>query len=359
MGRKRVDIWRVRTKIVTGSGRERALAGRVGEKSREEGFATMWTKRWVLALGMGLVATLGSARGATIRDGAGMFRAETLRKAEADLNRVERELQLDTTIETVGSLEGEGVVEVTRRHAERSGAHGLFILIAKKESKIDVVSSSAYRRSMTGARLRAIQDGFVSEFKKGDLDAGLLGGVEAISKEATAAKRELGSLKQAGAGANFGRGVARGGRAGGGFGLGSLLGIGLLVVGVLFVVRLLGSMMGGGNGGQGGRMGSPGFGGGQGGGGGGFMSSMFGGIGGALAGNWLYDQFSGRNHGGGYSDQSAAGDGSGGDAGGDTFGGGGDAGGGDWGGGGGDAGGGDWGGGGGGDWGGGGNGGDW
>ena len=41
--------------------------------------------------------------------------------------------------------------------------------------------------------------------------------------------------------------------------------------------------------------GGPGYGGG---GGGGFMSSLFGGIGGAMAGNWLYDQFSGRHHGG-------------------------------------------------------------
>ena len=79
------------------------------------------------------------------------------------------------------------------------------------------------------------------------------------------------------------------------------------------------------------------------------MSSLFGGIGSALAGNWLYDQFSGRHH-GGYTDQSSYGS----DVpvdGGDNWSGGGDVSG-DWGGGG-DTGGGDWGGGGG-DWGGGG-----
>ena len=90
--------------------------------------------------------------------------------------------------------------------------------------------------------------------------------------------------------------------------------------------------------------------------GGGFLSSLFGGIGGAMAGNWLYDQFSGRHHGGDYADNTSHGadvgnQGTGSDAGGSDWSGGGavgdwggDAGGGgDWGGGG-DGGGGDWGG---------------
>ncbi len=94
---------------------------------------------------------------------------------------------------------------------------------------------------------------------------------------------------------------------GGTSGVGTLLMIGLGIVAIMFVLRLLGNLFGGGQQqgygqGQMGRQGpawGPGWGG-QGYGpqrGGGFMSSLFGGIGGAMAGNWLYDQFSGRHHG--------------------------------------------------------------
>ena len=338
----------------------------------------MWKPRWLLALPLALAATVGTAHASSVRDQAGLFSADALRQAEAELNRVERETQLTTTVETVGSLEGENVAAATERHAEKSGTHGLYVLIAKNEGKIDVKSSSAFRRSMDRTRLNTIMAAFVNELMKRDFDAALLKGVKAIGSEATAAKAELGSLRQGNAPA---RRVGAGGPVGrpanpnrGGFGLGSLLGIGLVIIGVLFVVRLLGSLFGAGrgHGGQPGRMGGPGYGAGYGGGGGGggFMSSLFGGIGGAMAGNWLYDQFSGR-HGGGTSDSStygdagsapAADDGSGGAntsgdwGGGDAGGGGGGGGGGDWGGGGG-GGGGDWGGGG--DSGGGGGGGDW
>src|SRR5262249_60082715 len=85
--------------------------------------------------------------------------------------------------------------------------------------------------------------------------------------------------------------------------------IGLLIVGGLFLLRLLGGLFGANRGyGAPGMMGRPGYGPGYGGygGGGGFWSSMFGGIGGALAGNWLYDQFSGRHH-GGYTDSASHG----------------------------------------------------
>src|SRR5262249_22171665 len=147
-------------------------------------------------------------------------------------------------------------------------------------------------------------EAFTGPFKNGDFDAGLLQGVRTITSEASAVRGQLGGGVPRGA-APPGRRVGVPNRAAnphGGFGLGSLLGIGLLIVGVLFLVRLLGGLFGAGSRGYAGgpgRMGGPGYGPGYGygGGGGGFLSSVFGGIGGALAGNWLYDQFSGRHHG--------------------------------------------------------------
>ncbi len=313
----------------------------------------LWKPRWLLALpvALTLAATAeptGSARASTIRDDAGMFSAPAVQQAEAELNRIEREQQMPTTVETVKSLDGGTVEAVTREHAGRSGSEGLYILIAKAEHKIDVHVSASFGGAMDNARRLAIRQAFISGLKQQDFDGALMAGVREVNTEISAAHARNGLRREAGR--PGGAPVVRRGNPGG-FGLGSLLGLGLVIVGVLFVFRLLGSLFRGGGGGYapgpGGMMGRPGYGGA---GGGGFMSSLFGGIGGAMAGNWLYDQFSGR-HQGGYTDSSNYGGdagisdaGSAGDTSGDWGGGGGDlGGGGDWGGGGGDTGGGgDW-----------------
>ena len=317
--------------------------------------STMRTRRWFLALPLAFAATLSAGHAASVRDKAGLFSADAVRQAESELSRLEQNDQISTTIETIDSLNGQSITEAARRLAQETGATGLFVLIAKKESKIDAISQQSFRRAVNEPRLRAIQNAFLADFKKRDFDAGLLSGVRTIKAEIDSAKSEFGTLRQGagaaaprvGRGGGGGGGGMRRGNPNGGFGVSSLLFIGAIILGVLFFVRILGRLFGGGqaNPMMGGRMGAPGYGGG--GGGGGFMSSLFGGLGGAMAGNWLYDQFSGRHGGGGYGDNSSSGD-SGADAGGSDWAGGGDAGGADWGGGGGDAGGGDWGGGGGG-----------
>lgn len=319
----------------------------------------MRSTRWLLAIPLALAATLGSARASSVRDQAHMFSPDAVRRAEADLNRIERTFQLPATIETIDSLDGQRIDDAARRRAERSGAQGLYVLISKADTKLDVISARAFRRAMNEARLKNIEKAFVAGFKKGDFDAGLLEGVQAIATEAAAAQSELGSLRTANApapGRPFAA-PARRGNPNGSFGIGSLLGLGLLILAVLFIVRLVGALFNRGSGyaqPMGGRMGGPGYGPGYGGGGGGFMSGLFGGLGGALAGNWLYDQFSGRHHGGDYTGGATYGE-SNADTGASDWSGGADAGGADWSGG--ADGGGDWGGGGGGaDWGGGG---DW
>jgi len=328
----------------------------------------MWKQRWLLALPLVLAVTAGSAGASTIRDRAGLFDPDAVRQAEAKLEQVERETGVPTTIETIESLEGQPLDVVAKDRARRDAGKGIFVLIPKQEHKIDVLVSPTYASAFPRERRMAIQDAFIAQFKQGNFDAGLNDGVQTITREIETAKAERDARHgRAGAPAvaPFPGRRAVPARGGNGFGLGSLLGIGLIIVAVLVGIRLIGSLFGG-RGGYGaqpgpGMMGRPGYGPGGGyggGGGGGFMSSLFGGIGGAMAGNWLYDQFSGRHHqGGSYSDNTGyapGGDAPAGDAGNDWVGGGSEAG--DWGGGGGDVGGGggDWGGGGGGDWGGGG-----
>jgi uncharacterized protein len=312
--------------------------------------------RWLLAVSLAMAASLlpAAARASTVHDQAGLFKAPTVSQAQAELDRIERETRIPTTIETVPSLDGENIRDVLNRHAREAKASGLYVLIAKKEAKIAVEPSNRFRSLLPSGRTDAISSAFLGGFKKHDFDTGLLEGVRAIGREASLARADAPPVarpRAAPAQRPFGapdRVPARGG-GGGGFGFGALLVIGLLVVGVLVVFRLLGSALGGGMGrgsggpgGPGGPMGRPGYG--FGGGGGGFMSSLFGGIGGALAGNWIYDQFSGRRGGGGYADNTSSDPGAAADTGPDDWGGsGGSVG--DWGGG--DAGGGgDWGGGG-------------
>ena len=354
----------------------------------------MTRMRWWIALPALLLATSGPATAAEVRDKAGLFSPEAVKKAQSDLDRIEGRFSVPVTIETVESLDGKNIDDVLPEHARSIDARGLYILIARREHKTEAMTHKAYQKYLTRSRDVAIRNSFGPEFKKGNFDAGLAMGVEKIDSIFAEAKSEAGgSLRPATAPtapaprrgaaapapipAPIGRGVNKES-----WGMGSILTIGIVLLGVFLVIRILGALFSAGRGagagyGGPGRMGGPGYGGGGpgygggggGGGGGGFMSSMFGGIGGALAGNWLYDKFSGGHH-GATTDQTAYDPNAGAgavpqdagpdyvgpnDGGADWGGGGADAGGGggDWGGGGGDAGGG-----GGGDWGGGGGGGD-
>jgi uncharacterized membrane protein YgcG len=349
--------------------------------------------RWLLALPAIFLATSWPSMAAEVRDKAGLFSPEAVTKAQAELDRVEREYRVPVRIETVASLNGSSIDEVLKQHARAIDAKGIYVLIARKERKTEAGESAGYAKYFPRPKTIAIREAFNEEFGQGHLDAGLFKGVETIESTLAKAQAENGGPLRptAPAARRAGQGVAPAGRlpvAGAqagknSWGIGSLLTIVIAILGVFLVIRILGALfsasrggyanqgrMGGPGGGPGGPgYGAPGYGGG---GGGGFMSSMLGGIGGALAGNWLYDQFSGRHHDAGSVSQSTYDQGVGGadvpanddfvtpgDGGGDWGGdGGGGGGGGDWGGGGGGGGGGDWGGGGGGDWGGGGGGGD-
>jgi uncharacterized membrane protein YgcG len=351
--------------------------------------------RWLFALPALLIATTGLSDAAEIRDKASLFSPEAVKKAEADLERMEREYSVPIQIETIDSLEGQKIDDATPEHARAASAKGIFILIAKNDHKIEVETYKTYAKYLTRARELAIRDVFTHEFKAKNYDGGLSKGLDKIDSTLSEARAEAGGSLRPKAtaapaprrGAQAQAPVARElpGKPSSLGGMNMWLTIGLGLLALFIVIKVLGAIFGGGNRGYAGNqrmmgpgqggMGGPGYGPGYGGGGGGggFMSSMFGGIGGALAGNWLYDQFSGRHHdtsmgqsnydpttGAAAPEEPAGPDYVGpGDGGGDWGSSGGDAGsggGGDYGGGGGD-----WGGGGGGDWGGGGGdgGGDW
>lgn len=332
-------------------------------------------KKHLLLVPTFLLAASAVATSAEVVDNAGLFDQATVKEAEAKLARTERSTRIPIRIETIESLRGEPIDTVSIRLARRWAQPGVFVLIDKKEHKLEV---NDFQSFLGKSGRSEIKGAFVNSFRNGDFNGGLLQGTDMIGDVLATATPPAVAPRRGAAHPQFGGRAPQvpGGqprRSGFPWWVGALLIVAVLWIGI----RILGSLFGGnrmggpmnqaGGGYPGGGPGygapGPGYGGPGYGRGGGFMSSLFGGIGGAMAGNWLYDQFSGRHHGGGsmYPDQTSydpgvnpaddpatgAWGGAGESA---DWGGGGDAGGGDWGGGGGDWGGGGGGDGGGGDW---------
>ena len=256
-----------------------------------------------------------------IRDRAGMFSPEAVKKAQSELDQIERRTRIPVVIETIDSIPGleksapnnarrKAIDELAVSRMEKERDAGVYLLISRR----DRVLSNVLVRSKDAARLPehtriAIFNDLLDHFKEKRFDEGLLGAVAHLERSLTASPggRVNGRVPAA---------PVPGGRAdnvhGARFGVGSLLMIGLGIFAVLILLRALGGLFGRSSGGYSSPMGMggmprPGMGPGPGGygqpgyggygapRGGGFFSGMLGGLGGALAGNWLYDQFSGRH----------------------------------------------------------------
>jgi TPM domain len=334
------------------------------------------------------VPQLGAAE---VRDRAGIFSSEAVKRAETVLDRIERRTKVPVVIETIEAIPGLGrdssasekrtaVERLAEQRAKEIGYEGVYLLISKNDHVFSrLLVKERFESLLPREKRQEVRDTLTREFKNGQFDEGLLK-TTALLDSSLAEAPAVSGLRRAVPGIPAPR---RAEAQGGKFGLGTLFAIGLGIFGVLLLLRVLGGVFGRAGGGYSSPMGmggmpgpgmgpgpgyGPGYGGGYGAPRGGFFSGMLGGLGGALAGNWLYDQFSGRHGGLGHSDAAAypsAESPASADPGGDEFvggnddggqgtswadPGGADAGGGDWGGG---DGGGDWGGGGG-DWGGGG-----
>jgi uncharacterized membrane protein YgcG len=148
--------------------------------------------RWLLALPALLIATSGPSIAAEIRDKAGLFSAEAVKKAESELTRIEKEYSVPIRFETVETLDGINIDEALRQHAKAEDAHGLYILIAKKEHKTEVGESRSYSKYLPRTRTLAIREAINNEFKKSDFDAGLLKGIDKIDSTLSEARAEAG-----------------------------------------------------------------------------------------------------------------------------------------------------------------------
>jgi glc operon protein GlcG len=136
----------------------------------------------------------GSGQGARsgtsdIRDAARLFSAAAVVAGRRELERLERETGAPIVIETVEMLERESAAAEAVDLARRSGSRGFFILIAKKERKLEVLASERYQRVLTDARRDAVRSAFFEGFRQRDYDLGLSRGLRAIAEILVTAQR--------------------------------------------------------------------------------------------------------------------------------------------------------------------------
>jgi glc operon protein GlcG len=124
-----------------------------------------------------------------VRDMAGLFGAGAITASERRLRTIEKETQVATRIETVDSLRGELVDAVASKLARLSGIQGIFVLIARRETKIEVLVSHRFAAALPRSRVDAIRSAFIEAFRRHEFNEGLTRGVDAIQAEVQAAAR--------------------------------------------------------------------------------------------------------------------------------------------------------------------------
>jgi uncharacterized protein GlcG (DUF336 family) len=125
-----------------------------------------------------------------VRDTAGMFSADAVRTARDTLGKIERTIGVPVLVETVETMKGETIDEVATRLARRSGAQGVFILIARKETRIEVLASRRYTEALPRPARTKVRSAFIEGFRKKNFDDGLREGIAALDAELASARSE-------------------------------------------------------------------------------------------------------------------------------------------------------------------------
>lgn len=139
---------------------------------------------WAAAFAIIQVASEQALAGdSQVRDLAGMFDRETVRKAREQLDKIEREHKVPVVIETIDSLNGEPVNDVAERREREGGGQAIYVLIARDNRRISrVLVPRRLAGRLPESRLAEVRDAFIAEFKKSDFDAGLESGITALGK---------------------------------------------------------------------------------------------------------------------------------------------------------------------------------
>jgi uncharacterized protein GlcG (DUF336 family) len=134
----------------------------------------------ILNIACAVVAADGASQ---IRDIAGMFALDSLRKGRSALERIETEYHVPILIETIDSLNGEPIEDAAARRYREAGSQSIYILLAKENRRMsDVLVPSRLTSRLSEERRETIRDAFLTEFRRTDFDAGLEHGIATIEK---------------------------------------------------------------------------------------------------------------------------------------------------------------------------------
>ena len=195
------------------------------------------------------VPQLGAAE---IRDRAGIFTAEAIKKAETVLDRIERRTKIPVVIETIEAIPGldrdasatekqRAVEQLAEKRAREIGYEGVYLLISKNDRVFSrVLVKERFDSLLPPEKRQEVRDTLTREFKGGQFDEGLLK-TTALLDSALAEAPAVSGLRRAVPGMPAPR---RGDAHGAKFGLGTLFAIGLGIVGVLLLLRVLGGVFG-------------------------------------------------------------------------------------------------------------------
>ena len=122
-----------------------------------------------------------------IKDTANMFSKKAIDAAKMILGGPSH-VQIPIVIETIEVLDKVDIEVATRRHAESSGAAGIYVLISRRDHKIEVLASKAFVGMVPEPTRKRIQMAFIQGLRSGDFDNGLLAGAKAIGHDVLDAK---------------------------------------------------------------------------------------------------------------------------------------------------------------------------
>src|SRR5262249_28061710 len=142
-------------------------------------------ERRVLKRGLGTAALLVAASvtfaqatlRSEIKDAARLFGDEAIARAKSQIEGFERRYAVPVVIETIESLRGGTIDDAAVERARQGVGHGVYVLAARREHKIEVLVSKALTNRVPDPKRLAIRNAFVEGFKEGDFDAGLQHGV--------------------------------------------------------------------------------------------------------------------------------------------------------------------------------------
>lgn len=258
----------------------------------------------VALLGWLTLAEPAAALSPEVKDGAGFFKPETVRKANETIKAIKQQYRKDLVIETFAHVpagrekeavgpDGEARQPFFRdwavQRARAGGVDGIYILICKEPSYLQIaVGNETRTTAFSDADRQALSKRMLERFKEREFDDGLWEGVRFVQ---SALQTNLAGAHAAAKGAsdfsfeaNAHETAIRHQRATSEAGAGwlsspwswLLIG-GAVLLGVWLVLGLIRAFSGG-SGGLGGS---------------GFLTNLLGGLFGAAAGMWLYDRFFG------------------------------------------------------------------